>query len=62
MDGGDDYDDDENGDDDDDDVHNDCHGDDGDVKGSYFSSIRCFSVQSPRTDTARSSTVVGSAN
>ena len=34
MDGGGDNDDDENGDDDDDDVHNDCHGDDGDVKGS----------------------------
>ena len=34
MDGGGDNDDDENGDDDDEDVHNDCHGDDGDVKGS----------------------------
>ena len=34
MDGGGDNDDDENGDDDDDDVHNDCHGDDGDVKGN----------------------------
>ena len=34
MDGGGDNDEDENGDDDDDDVHNDCHGDDGDVKGN----------------------------
>ena len=36
CDGDDDNGDDENGDDDDDDVHNDCHGDDGDVKGNLL--------------------------